>query len=405
MKLVHLSDLHLGFRQYQRQTAAGINQREADVAAAFRRAVDKIIEVQPDLILVGGDVFHTVRPTNPAILHAYNQFLRLTEMLPDANIVIVAGNHDRPRTTETGCLLRLFSNLGITVVEDAAKHLTFRDGELSVLAIPSSIRPRPAFEPHGSARYNVMLMHDQVEGLIKRGGTAPIRPIDELAREDIRPERWDYVGLGHYHVYTELAPNAYYSGSLEYSSSNIWGEMDEEEERKVRGSRSVPGEYKGGKGFLEYDLDTGKREFHSVTLARRVIDLPPVSAVGRTAEELSAAICATVDTFPGGIDDLIVRLVVREVPRHVLRDLDHRKIREFKRRALHFLLDARRPEPVRVEASGAPGRRTSLADTVRSMLETRHLTPGIDRPSLVELGMYYLDEADRITPALTGDEV
>ena len=33
MRLVHLSDLHLGYRQYQRLTPGGINQREADVAA------------------------------------------------------------------------------------------------------------------------------------------------------------------------------------------------------------------------------------------------------------------------------------------------------------------------------------------------------------------------------------
>ena len=39
MRLVHLSDLHLGYRQFQRQTAAGINQREADVAAVFRATV------------------------------------------------------------------------------------------------------------------------------------------------------------------------------------------------------------------------------------------------------------------------------------------------------------------------------------------------------------------------------
>ena len=34
MKLAHLADLHLGFRQYDRQTARGGNQREADVAEA-----------------------------------------------------------------------------------------------------------------------------------------------------------------------------------------------------------------------------------------------------------------------------------------------------------------------------------------------------------------------------------
>ena len=67
MRLVHLSDLHLGFRQFQRQTPAGINQREADVAASFARAIDRLIAIAPDVVLVGGDVFHTVRPTNTAI--------------------------------------------------------------------------------------------------------------------------------------------------------------------------------------------------------------------------------------------------------------------------------------------------------------------------------------------------
>ena len=124
----------------------------------------------------------------------------------------------------------------------------------------------------------------------------------------------------------------------------------------------------------------------------------------KAASELSDAICSRVDSYEGGIDDLVVRLVVWDVPRHILRDLDHRKIREYKRRALHFLLDARRPQPVRIDASGAPGRRASLTDTVRLMLEKRDITPGIDRKSLVDLGLHYLNEADRLAPAITGDE-
>jgi len=68
VRLLHLSDLHLGFRQFQRTTPAGINQREWDVAQSFTRAIDRVIELRPDLVLIAGDVFHTVRPTNPAIL-------------------------------------------------------------------------------------------------------------------------------------------------------------------------------------------------------------------------------------------------------------------------------------------------------------------------------------------------
>ena len=39
---------------------------------------------------------------------------------------------------------------------------------------------------------------------------------------------------------------------------------------------------------------------------------------------------------PGGIDDKVVRLVVRDLPRHITRQLDHKQLREFRRRALHF---------------------------------------------------------------------
>ncbi|HEY3258208.1 MAG TPA: DNA repair exonuclease [Gemmatimonadaceae bacterium] len=385
MKLVHFSDIHLGYRQYQRQTPTGINQREADIAAAFRKTIEKTIELQPDLVVIGGDVFHNVRPTNPAILHAYKQFSRLVEMLPDAIVVMVAGNHDLPRTTETGCLLALFQTLGIRVAVDKPERFTFRGGELSVLAVPHAMGPRPKLDPDPSARYNVLLIHDEVEGLIRRFGLPFERPVEELTLEEIGAERWNYVALGHYHRYYKVAPNAFYSGSLEYASTNIWGELEEEYDSKGR-----------GKGFVEHDLETGAHEFHSLLpLARKVIDLPELSAAGLTAEEVSSAIRAVVDACEGGIDDQIVRLVVRDIERHILRDLDHRVIREYKRRALHFHLDTRRPELKRTEGSGAPGRRSSLAETVRAVLEKRALTPGIDRAALVELGLRYLADADR----------
>ncbi|MEX1051444.1 MAG: metallophosphoesterase, partial [Gemmatimonadales bacterium] len=77
MRIAHLADLHLGFRQYARQTPQGINQREADVANALRAALDDVIAAAPDLILIAGDVFQHVRPTNAAILYAFQQFSRL----------------------------------------------------------------------------------------------------------------------------------------------------------------------------------------------------------------------------------------------------------------------------------------------------------------------------------------
>lgn len=394
MKIVHISDLHLGFRQYQRQTQAGINQREADVASAFRKAIDRIIEIAPNLILVGGDVFHTVRPTNPALLHAFIQFSRLVQMLPDTVIVMVAGNHDIPRTSETGCILRLFTEIGITVVDQGAKSIVFPEYDLNVMVVPYNTRPRPSFEPNPSTRYNVLLMHDVIEGVMNRYIFGE-RFTDDLKFEAVGASKWDYVALGHYHVYHKLANNAYYSGSIEYSGSNVWGEVDVERQNGIK-----------GKGFIEHDLETGAHKFHPLPLARRVVDIPEIQGGGLTAQQLSESIANAVDACDGGIDDRIVRLVVRDVPRYVLRDLDHRKLREYKRRALNFLLDARRPQPIRSEsASGAPGRRASLTETVKAMLESRVVSPGIERKTLVDLGLRYLDEVERLAPALTGDEV
>src|SRR5688572_26078795 len=122
MRLVHLSDLHLGYRQYQRLTPAGINQRESDVARTFQRAIDQVIALRPDLVLVAGDVFHSSRPTNAAILHAFRQFLRLRTELPRAPVVMVAGDHDTPRTTESGSIMGLFEQIGVSVAAQEAKR-------------------------------------------------------------------------------------------------------------------------------------------------------------------------------------------------------------------------------------------------------------------------------------------
>lgn len=396
LRLVHLSDLHLGYRQYQRLTSAGINQREADVAGAFRRAIEKTIAIAPDLVVVAGDVFHNVRPTNPAILQGFQQFMRLRTALPEATVVMVAGNHDTPRTAETGCILRLFLELGIHVVDSAPERLSFPDKGLSVLAVPDvpGAAASTALTPDPAARYNVLLLHGEVEGMLPPYAAPLDRASTEITREQLGAAAWSYVALGHFHVYREIDPNAYYSGSIEYTSANAWGELIEERQG------GVP-----GKGIIERDLDTGAHVFHHLPPARPLVDLPQLSARGMTAADLDAAIRERVEAVPDGIDDKIVRLVARDVPRHVARELDHRALREYKRRALHFHIDTRRPELLRTSASGAPGRRPSLADTVREKLQTRLLTSDIDRDALVALGLRYLEEANAMAiaaPAAAG---
>jgi len=162
----------------------------------------------------------------------------------------------------------------------------------------------------------------------------------------------------------------------------------------------------GGKGIIEHDLTTGAHKFHAIPPLRQWIDLPSLSGTGLSPASLDEAIRATVDNLEGGIDDKIVRLVVRDVPRHILRELDHKALREYKRRALQFHLDTRRPEIVRRENGQAgPGRRASLADTVRDKLRSRLLTENIDREALVELGLHYLREADLVAGPTEEDAI
>ena len=383
MRLVHLSDLHLGFRQYQRMTPGGINQREADIARSFQTAIERVVELHPELVVIGGDVFHNVRPTNPAIVHAFLQFSRLRTALPDTRVVIVAGNHDTPRAAETGSILRLFRELGIQVAYTEAERFLFRELDCAVLAVPDVPGRRPSLTPQPGVRHNVLLLHGEVQGMLPPHVAGADRAAVEIPLAELGASRWDYVALGHYHVYRQIEANAYYSGSIDYTSANSWGELQEE---RLAG---VP-----GKGLIEHDLATGAHSFHPLPPSRQLVDLPAISARGLTVAEVDDRIRRMVEQCDGGIEDRIVRLVVRDLPRHIARDLDHRALREYKRRALHFHLDSRRPEIVRLHGQASPGRRPSLAEVVREKLQSRVLEGDIDRAQLVELGLRYLREAE-----------
>jgi DNA repair protein SbcD/Mre11 len=387
VRLAHLADPHLGVRQYHRQTSSGINQREADVARAFRLAVDGVIAARPDAILLAGDLFHSVRPTNAAIVFAFKQFQRLREALPAAPIVLVAGNHDTPRSAETGSILRLFEELGVDVAVDEARRLDYPALDLSVLAVPHHAlvgSGRPELRPEGGARHHVMVLHGEIEGVlptqrhtVEYGGAL-------VGLRELAVEEWGYIALGHYHVLHEVAPHTWYSGSLEYVGSNIWGELTDEAEQGIR-----------GKGWLLADIDRGTVTREPVPASRPIIDLEPIRGDGLGSEALDKLIQDRLHAVPGGVADRIVRLRVYDVPRHVARELDHAAIREWKAEALHFHLDIRRPEVQRTVGVGAPGRRQTLPDLVRDYLRGRPLPAELDREEFVRLGGELMDAVER----------
>ncbi|HEX8694572.1 MAG TPA: exonuclease SbcCD subunit D [Longimicrobium sp.] len=379
MRIAHLADLHLGYRAYHRATPRGVNVREADVADAFRHAVAQVADLRPDVVLVAGDVFHTVRPSNTAIAEAFRQFCVLTERLPGVPVVMIAGNHDSPRSADTGNILALFREIdGVHVIYEDCRPVKLPKLAASVLCIPHctlAVEHETRMDPDPAAKHNLLMLHGTVRGAeadeklritTEFGGA-------EVENTAIGPERWDYVALGHYHVATDLAPNMWYPGGLERTSANIWFE-------------------KGPKGFLLYDTEARAADFHPVP-TREIVDLPKVEAAGLSPAEVDEAIGARVESIEDGVRGKMVRLVVYDVPRSVVRELNHKRIREWKAEALHFHLDARPPEVRRRVGSGAPVRRQTLREQVEGYLR-HHWKPTvkeIDRERLVTLGVEYID--------------
>jgi len=376
VKIAHLADLHLGYRAYHRVTSRGVNQREADVAEAFRRAVARVVEIRPDLVVVAGDVFHTVRPSNTAIAEAFRQFSVLSERLPGTPVVMIAGNHDSPRSADTGNILSLFREIEtMHVVHEECRTVSLPAIETSVLCMPHvslAADHQTSMEPDAKAKHNVLVLHAEVMGndgepryRTEFGGA-------QVPESAIRPRAWSYVALGHHHIAAPLAPNVWYAGATERTSAFIWQE-------------------KSAKGFLVYDTETKQAEFEAVE-TRAILDLPRIEAKGLSPTEIDERILAAVGRIDDGIRSKIIRLVVQDVPRAVVRELNHRRIREWKAEALHFHLDVRPPEVRRRASSGAPARRLTLKEQVENHLgRWKPTRAGIQPERLVEMGGDYID--------------
>jgi exonuclease SbcD len=379
MRIAHLSDVHLGYRAYSRTNEYGMNQREHDVLQAFRRALRAIRDAEPDLVLITGDLFHAVRPPNSSLIAAFQSLLEFQRGRNGAPLVIIAGNHETPRIAGSGCILALLRNIpGVQVVYDQIDGLEIPALNASLLCIPARGVPdieRRILQPNPNTRYNLLLLHGLLEGVTK---FTLERPID---RQKIVRDEWDYIALGDWHLYTQVAPNAVYPGATEFTSTNIWDEAGKP------------------KGWVLYDADTRTHEFHPIR-TRAVYDLVPIDAAELTAAELNEAIEARADALGDALNGAIVRQRVWNLHPDLRRQLDGELLRELKARALHYLLDPRPPRPSTggraygqtPETDGES--RLTLADEWRLFAAAYDLPADIDRAAFIELGARYLQEAD-----------
>ncbi len=106
-RFVHASDLHLGYAQY------GLEVRRQDFDNAFRELVDITIELEPDFMIIAGDLFHQARPTNVTLENTIRSFKRLK----DAGIPVltVDGSHDSAPNTITSTILYPLDSAGLII--------------------------------------------------------------------------------------------------------------------------------------------------------------------------------------------------------------------------------------------------------------------------------------------------
>jgi len=330
VKIVHISDTHLGRRELHHTDAEGRNVREQDGYAVFARAIDRALELGPAAVVHSGDLFHGYHPAAAALGAALDQIERLRAA--GIEFVVIAGNHSTPRGRAITHPFALLERFGADAVHAQPRRLRF--GDLAVAAVPHSHDHEELAgwiadaEPDPEARFNVLVAHAGLEGLARVGAGEP--GAAELPGEILESAAgFDYVALGHLHQFDRPRVNAVYAGSLERLS---WAD---------RATR---------KGIVEVDLDAEPMDEGFVTVheiaSRPRKRLPPID--GREADDLTKEICRLAKGK--GLEGAIVKVPIADVSFEKFGAVDRRKVGDAFAHCLHLEL-----EPGFVESgSGAP---------------------------------------------------
>lgn len=317
MRIFHTSDTHLGHAQYPRTDATGMNQREADIYATWHAVIDLAVSERPDLFIHAGDLFDGVRPSNRALAHALDGFLKLSRAgIPT---VAIAGNHEHPRMRETGSAFRLFEHLsGIHVAYKGRREtveVQAPAGKVRVHAVPQcadneTLAREALAAPTGGGAIDVLVLHGAVPSLPAFAHAE----FNELTLDTSWFAPHDYVALGHHHGVQQVSPNAWYCGAPDRVSIAESGQE---------------------KGFLDVRLAPGQPP--AVTFralpTRLYADLPPVDARGLGADAVKSAAVTALARLPQGT---VARLKLRHLGAELRGGLDVRAINDAAAHLAHL---------------------------------------------------------------------
>ncbi len=256
LKILHTSDWHLGRRLYGRL-------RYSEFEAFLSWLQETISAQQVDILIVAGDIFDTMTPSNKAQA-LYYEFLGKVSKSCCQHVVIVAGNHDSPTFLDAPSNVLKFLNVHVigTACEDVSNEvLVLEDADGTphciIAAVPylrdRDVRSTQAGESGQTKDANVIAgicaHYDKVADIAKAkqqeligahqhhipiiatghlfaaGGTTTD---DDGVRElyvgslgkisaDMFDDCFDYVALGHLHVPQRVGGRE----SIRYSGSPI----------------------------------------------------------------------------------------------------------------------------------------------------------------------------------------
>ncbi|RUM57306.1 MAG: metallophosphoesterase [Persephonella sp.] len=222
MKFLHISDTHLGYRQY------GLLEREQDFLEVFNEAVDIAIDENVDFIIHTGDFFHTSRPSNKTIIDSLNILNRLN----DANIPIfcIPGNHDRGNSVKDKSPLEILNNFGLKLINVGVEEFNGIDiaglKYIPKTAVRKLGRLRDALESlleNTKNSYKILMLHQEF---------SPYFPDSNLLLNEEIPKDFNYVGIGHYHIAEEPIKRENNSFIVHIGSTEFTAYNKSEEERK-----------------------------------------------------------------------------------------------------------------------------------------------------------------------------
>ena len=210
LTFAHIADLQLGCNRFDGRLS---RRREQDFYDSWYLLAKQLAD-RDDItyVVIVGDIFEYATPSTAARFAFQKGLDFLSRKFK--KVILVSGNHESPRAAETMHPLSLYwDRPGITSVTDVA---TTVDGIFRVIPWHWGQPIQPSDLKSDAP---VLLVH----------AACPV--LEAYKREGARDyipgmgSDYTYVGLGDYHVPVQVAPNAWYAGSLEHTS---FGEADAE---------------------------------------------------------------------------------------------------------------------------------------------------------------------------------